>query len=76
MVRQIIHNGQYFRKICACWIPHMLTVEQKQTCVVMCQQNLVRFRREMNMFLERIKFVDESWVQDYTPFFKHQLLLW
>jgi len=42
-VHIIIWQELNLQKVCARWIPHTLTAEQKQACIEACTQNLARF---------------------------------
>jgi histone-lysine N-methyltransferase SETMAR len=49
-------------RICARWIPHNLTPEQKQKSVDLSKENLQQLEREGQAFLNRIVTGDETWV--------------
>lgn len=56
-----------FRKISARWVPKLLTKNQKQARLEICERHLNRFRQEGEDFLRRIVTCDETWVYHYTP---------
>ncbi|KAL4092295.1 hypothetical protein QTP88_026820 [Uroleucon formosanum] len=70
-VQHILCELEY-RKICARWVPKMLTEEMKQNRVEICRQFLLRFDRERENFLNIIVTGDESWVHHYNPENKRQ----
>lgn len=61
-----------YRKICAGWVPHRLTDENKQRRLECCKQLLQRYRDEGDDFLLNIVMGDESWVHQYDPEEKRQ----
>jgi len=67
---EIIHNTLGFHKVCARWVPKQLTMLHKQTRLDICQQNLDRYDKESDAFLDRIMTGDETWFHHYTPEFK------
>ena len=60
-VHQILHDCLNMRKVCARWVPRMLTPEQKQTRVNACEELLELFQQDPNNFLDRLVTQDESW---------------
>lgn len=56
-----------FRKVSARWVPRLLTDQQKQYRMEICQRLLQRFQREGDDFLKHIVTCDETWVHHYTP---------
>ena len=64
------------RKISARWVPHQLTVEQKEARLHNSQQLLVRYENEGNDFLHGIIAIDETWIRDYKPELKSQSSQW
>jgi len=64
-VRQIITEDLGKRKICARFVPHALTTEQKQERVVYCQDLLLMGQDER--FWENIITGDETWCLAYDP---------
>jgi hypothetical protein len=53
------------RKICARWVPHCLTAEQKQKCLKTATLLKQRFNVEGQAFLYRIVAIDKTWVTDF-----------
>ena len=53
------------RKICARWVPHCLTAEQKQKRLEIATLLKQRFNIEGQAFLYRIVAIDKTWVRDF-----------
>jgi len=70
---EIIHN---FHKVCARWIPKQLTMLHKQTRLHICQQNLDRYDKDSDAFLDRIITDDETRAHHYEPECKWQIMEW
>lgn len=64
------------RKICAKWVPHILTEEQRQCRMTTCAAHLRKFRREGRNFLRRIVACDETWAYSWQPELKSQSSEW
>jgi len=64
-VRQIVTEDLGKRRICARFVPHALTTEQKQERVVYCQDLLLMGQDEC--FGENIITGDETWCFAYDP---------
>lgn len=75
-VRNILHNQLGMRKLCARWVPHLLTTDQKQMRKRLSQQSLDRFNRDPTDFVRRFVTMDETWVHHYTPETKQQSKQW
>jgi len=73
---EIIHNRLGFHKVCARWIPKQLTMLHKQTRLNICQQNLDRYVKEGDTFLDRIITCDKTWVHHFEPECKRQFMEW
>jgi [histone H3]-lysine36 N-dimethyltransferase SETMAR len=73
---EIIHNKLGFSKVCARWVPKQLTQLHKQTRLDICQKHLDRFKKEGDVFLDRIVTCDETWVHHYEPETKRQSMEW
>ena len=69
-VRRIVTEDLGKRKICARFVPHALTTEQKQERVVHCQDLLLMGQDER--FWENIITGDETWRFAYDPATKRQ----
>jgi hypothetical protein len=66
-VFRILTNNLQKRKICARWVPHCLTAEQKQKRLEIATLLKERFNVEGQAFLYRIVTIDETWVRDFKP---------
>ena len=71
-VHTIIHKNLNMRRLCARWIPKMLSGCQKAQRVESCQRFVQRFEREGEDFLSRIVTADENWISLYEPESKEQ----
>ena len=69
-VCRIVTEDLRKRKICARFVPHVLTTEQKQERVVYCQDLLLMGQDEC--FWENIITSDETWCFAYDPATKRQ----
>ena len=54
------------RKLCARWVPRLLTIDQKHIRVTNLEQNLAYFNRNLKEFLYRFVPMDETWILQYT----------
>ncbi|EFN85940.1 hypothetical protein EAI_07863, partial [Harpegnathos saltator] len=57
-------------KLCARWVPHLLTIEQKRLRMRISQACLAHFNRfKQNKMDFKLRFitVDETWIHHYTP---------
>ncbi|XKL59951.1 hypothetical protein PGB90_000967 [Kerria lacca] len=68
----IINKELKFHKICARWVPSMLTNEMKEKRVQISKEFLKRSRRESDSFLQSIVTGDETWVYHYESETKRQ----
>ena len=71
-VFRILTKNLQKRKICARWVPHCLTAEQKQKRLEIATLLKQRFNVEGQAFLYRTVAIDETWVRDFEPEFKSQ----
>ena len=71
----IITEELGMRKICTKMVPRLLTDEQKERRVEVCQDILTRLETDPNL-LGRTITGDESWIFEYDPFTKRQSLEW
>jgi [histone H3]-lysine36 N-dimethyltransferase SETMAR len=66
-----------YSKVCARWVPRLLTDEQRQNRVAICVQWRSRMRREgADNFLKRVVTCDETWVHHYDPETKQESSIW
>lgn len=75
-VRNILHEHLNMEKLCARWVPRLLTVDQKFTRKTVSIENLTLYKRNPNEFLRRFITVDETWIHHYTPESKQQSKQW
>jgi histone-lysine N-methyltransferase SETMAR len=75
-VCQILHDHLKLRKICARWVPHFLTNEQKVNRVNWCQQMLQKYERGRSRRVSDIVTGDETWIYYYDPPTKRQSTVW
>ena len=72
----IIYDNLNMRRICARWIPKMLSECQKTQRVESCRRFVQRFEREGEDFLSRTVTADETWISLYEPESKEQSTMW
>ncbi|PNF21375.1 hypothetical protein B7P43_G15465, partial [Cryptotermes secundus] len=76
-VRRVVRCGRLgFHKVCARWVPHMLTLQQKMQRMGLALQHLNRYHDEGHDMLARIVTGDESWVHHYQPETKCASMQW
>lgn len=66
----------HYRKLCARWVPKMLTLDHKQQRMASALEFLTRYEKEGETFLRRIVTGDETWVRLSTPESKQQSMQW
>lgn len=72
----IMHDDLAMRRVCCRWVPRLLTPEQMQHRVSVCQDLLTRFGGDSNELIDRIITVDESWMYHYDSELKQQSSQW
>ena len=55
------------KKLCARWMPRLLTAGQKPTRMKLSEQCLKRFNKTKTDFVRRFITMDETWIHHYTP---------
>ena len=77
-VHTILTQNLNMRRVAARWVPHALTLEQKQSRVDIAQKLLSRYQNEKESFINRIPVVaiDETWIRSYEPELKRQSSEW
>ena len=65
-----------YHKVCARWVPRMLTQDHKEHCMQVCQDLLNQYEAEGDSFLDRIITGDETWCHHYEPESKQQSMEW
>ncbi|XP_011647659.1 histone-lysine N-methyltransferase SETMAR-like [Pogonomyrmex barbatus] len=63
-------------KLNACWVPRLLTVDQKRIRMNISKTLLERFKRNESDFLSRLITVDETWIHYFTSGTKEQSNRW
>jgi histone-lysine N-methyltransferase SETMAR len=71
-VHHILHEKLHMKKLCARWVPRLLTLNHKRTRKDISMQCLEMFNRNPQDFLRRFVTVDETWIHHYTPETKQQ----
>nr|XP_033774750.1 histone-lysine N-methyltransferase SETMAR-like [Geotrypetes seraphini] len=66
-VHNILNEKLHMRKLCAQWVPQLLTFYQKCKRKDISMQCLMMFNRNPQEFLCRFVTVDETWIHLYTP---------
>ena len=76
VVYEIVTKHLQYRKICARWVPRMLTDAQKAARMGAALIFLERYERDGNAFLDQIVTGDETWISHNTPTSKRQSMEW
>lgn len=74
-VWKILHEDLGMKKVCARWVPKLLTPSQKQDRVDICNDNLELLNENWNL-LSTLITGDETWVHYYDPETKQQSMQW
>ena len=64
------------KKLCARWMPRLLTADQKRTRLKISEQCLDRFNKNKTDFVRPFITMDEIWIHYYTPESKEQSKQW
>ena len=75
-VDRIIHEHLCMSKVCARWVPRMLTPEMKDRRVRCCEENLDLMLQDWDLFKRRLVTGDETWIHHYDPETKEQSKQW
>jgi histone-lysine N-methyltransferase SETMAR len=75
-VHFILHHELHMKKICARWVPRLLTPEQKRIRMTTSAECLKIFKKDSTDFLRRFVTMDETWIHHYTPETKQQSKQW
>lgn len=76
VVHEIVSDRLKYRKLCARWVPKMLTEEHKNNRVSAAREFLERYETEGETFLNSVVTGDETWVYHHTPESKRQSMQW
>ena len=75
-VSKILRERLGLHKICACWVPHLLTDEQKQSRVRLASQVIEKYDKCDPHRLEEIVTGDETWIYHFQPDSKAKNKVW
>jgi [histone H3]-lysine36 N-dimethyltransferase SETMAR len=75
-IYSILHDHLKLRKVCARWMPHQLTRDQKWLRIQFCRESLKRFEGGRPRCVFDIITGDESWFYHYDPETKEQSKMW
>jgi histone-lysine N-methyltransferase SETMAR len=75
-VGYILHEELDMKKLCARWVPRLLTADQKRTRMKISEQCLERFNINKTDFVRRFITMDETWIHHDTPESKQQSKQW
>lgn len=76
VVHEIVKEDLGYNKICARWVPRMLTDQHKKNRMSSALTFLSLYNEFGDELLDRIVTGDETWVYYYTPESKQQSLQW
>ena len=71
-INSIIHHYLNLRKVCARWVPHTLTDDQKQFRLQFCRHSIKRLEEGRSRCVFDIIIGDESCFYHYDPELKEQ----
>lgn len=74
-VFRILHEDLGMKKLCARWVPRLLTDLHKENRVTTSKQCLALINSNPNFFSQLIT-MDETWLHHYTPETKQQSMQW
>lgn len=75
-IHKILHEHLGVRKLCARWIPHLLTDDQKKARVDWCREMIKKYNDGASKSVYYIVTGDESWIYAYEPETKNQSTVW
>jgi histone-lysine N-methyltransferase SETMAR len=75
-VGYILHEELDIKKLCARWVPCLLTADQKRTLLKISEQCLKCFNKNNTDFVCQFITMDETWIHHYTPESKQQSKQW
>ena len=75
-VLKMLREQLRLRNICAHWVPHLLTDEQKQSRVRLASQVTEKFDKCDPQRLEEIVTGDETWIYHFQPNSKAKNKVW
>ena len=75
-LNEILHQRLKISKVCARWIPHRLTEDQKDRRVSWCKFMIQKFDNGKSKLLDHVVTGDETWIYQYDPESKKQSSVW
>jgi len=72
----VITNALGYNKVCARWVPRMLTPKKKQVRLATSHENLSLYNADPARFLRRYVTMDETWAHYFDPETKQQSKHW
>jgi histone-lysine N-methyltransferase SETMAR len=75
-VGYILHKELDMKKLCARWVPRLLTGDQKCTRMKISKQCLEHLNKNKTDFVRQFITMDETWIHHYTPESKQQSEQW
>ncbi|UYV66917.1 hypothetical protein LAZ67_4003322 [Cordylochernes scorpioides] len=75
-VDRIMREHLGLRKLSACWVPKLLTPDQKAVRRKLSSDNLALFEANPEKFVNRFVTMDETWAHHFTPESKQQSMQW
>ena len=75
-VLKILRERLGLRKICAHWVPHLLTNEQKQSRLRLASPVIEKYDKCDPCRLEEIVTGDETWIYHFQPGSKAKIKVW
>ena len=60
-VVNILHTHLSMRKLCARWVPRLITIDEERIRVTTSEQNLAYINPSPNEFLRRFGTMDATW---------------
>ena len=75
-VLTILHESMRMRKLFSKWVPHLLTLDQKQQRLEDSERCLELFKQGKKDLLRRYVTMDETWIHRYTPETKKSSAKW
>lgn len=75
-ILNILHQHLGMTKVCARWVPKMLSAHQKRERVESCREFLDRCGEQREKVMAQIVTGDETWVYHYEPESKQESMQW
>ena len=75
-VGYILHEELDMKKLCARWVPRLLTADRQRTRMKISEQCLEGFNKNETDFVHRFITMDETWIHHYTAESEQQSKQW